>query len=67
MKALALGLVKGYVDEVEQNVSITWVQPRVLNKKQIGIMADRVEQWCNEVKVVSKMIEQHAEDILTQN
>jgi len=67
MKALSLNLAKGYIDEVEQKVSITWVQPRVLDKKQIGNMADRFDQWCKEVKNVSKTIEESAEDILTQN
>lgn len=67
MKALSLNLAKGFIDEVEQKVSITWVQPRVLDKKQIGTMADRFENWCKDVKNVSKIIEKDAEEILTQN
>ena len=35
MKALSLNLVKGYIDQVEQKVYMTWVQPRVLDKKQV--------------------------------
>lgn len=30
MKALSLKLIKGSIDEVENTVTITWVQPRVL-------------------------------------
>jgi 26S proteasome regulatory subunit N9 len=35
MKALCLGLLKGSIDQVEQKVHMTWVQPRVLDKEQV--------------------------------
>ena len=35
MRAMSLGIIKGLIDEVEENVSITWIQPRVLDKNQI--------------------------------
>ena len=37
MRALSLGLVKGTIDQVDGKVNITWVQPRVLDKKQVKI------------------------------
>lgn len=38
MKALSLGLVKGHIDEVEQRVHMTWVQPRVLDLGQVAVI-----------------------------
>ena len=35
MKALSLGLVKGSIDQLSQEVSMTWVQPRVLDVDQV--------------------------------
>jgi 26S proteasome regulatory subunit N9 len=35
MRALSRGLVRGSIDEVNRTVSITWVQPRVLDNKQV--------------------------------
>ena len=35
MNALALGLVKGSIDQIEEKVHMTWVQPRVLDKNQV--------------------------------
>lgn len=36
MKALSVGLIKGNIDEVDQKVQMTWVQPRVLDVQQVG-------------------------------
>ena len=35
MKALSLGLVKGSIDQLSQEVNMTWVQPRVLDIDQV--------------------------------
>lgn len=35
MKGLAQGLVRGSIDQVSQQVTMTWVQPRVLDKPQV--------------------------------
>lgn len=35
MKALSVGLVKGSIDEVDERVHMTWVQPRVLDLQQV--------------------------------
>lgn len=56
MKTMALGLIKGYIDQVEQCLIATWVQARVLNKDQVGILKDRITQWQANVKLVSSTI-----------
>ncbi len=50
MKALSLKLVRGYIDEVDQTVTITWVQPRVLSLAQVGDMEQRMLQWADDVR-----------------
>ena len=35
IRALSLNLVKGVIDEVDERVHMTWVQPRVLNNEQV--------------------------------
>ena len=37
MKALSFGLVKGSIDEIDQKVHMTWVQPRVLDLQQVSL------------------------------
>jgi len=65
MNALALKLVKGSIDQVDQVVHLTWVQPRVLDKQQLTGMNHRLELWCAEVKGMEGKLEKSAQDILT--
>uniref|UniRef100_A0A9J7Y9D5 26S proteasome non-ATPase regulatory subunit 13 n=1 Tax=Cyprinus carpio carpio TaxID=630221 RepID=A0A9J7Y9D5_CYPCA len=65
MKALSVGLIKGSIDEVEQKVHMTWVQPRVLDVQQIKGMKDRLDFWCGGVKNMAMLVEHQAQDILT--
>uniref|UniRef100_A0AAY4BT59 26S proteasome non-ATPase regulatory subunit 13 n=1 Tax=Denticeps clupeoides TaxID=299321 RepID=A0AAY4BT59_9TELE len=65
MKALSVGLIKGNIDEVDQKVQMTWVQPRVLDLQQIKGMKDRLDLWCGDVKNMAILVEQQAQDILT--
>jgi len=50
MKALSLKLVKGTIDELDKTVTITWVQPRVLDIQQIADMKDRLGAWTQKVQ-----------------
>jgi len=63
MKALSLKLIRGSLDQVEQKALITWVQPRVLSRAQIGGLAKRLEEW---VDKLSKVEERIAPEVLVQ-
>lgn len=65
MKALSLGLVRGSIDQVDENVHMSWVQPRVLDRNQIATMQNRLLQWCSDVKSMENLLEEKAQDILT--
>ena len=65
MKALSEELVAGRIDEVEQLVSLTWVQPRVLDRDQLLAMTRKIESWANSVNGMEVMIENKAGEILT--
>jgi len=65
MKALSLNLVKGSIDEVDRCVHMTWVQPRVLDKTQIGVMKEKMKIWSSMVLDMERLVEIKAHDILT--
>jgi 26S proteasome regulatory subunit N9 len=65
MKAMSLGLVQGTIDQVEEQVHMTWVQPRVLDKDQVGKMKGKLDTWCGDVTSMESIIAKKAQDILT--
>lgn len=65
MKALAQGLVRGRIDEVQSTVSLTWVQPRVLDTTQLDTMLAKIGGWVQSVGSMEVLIENKAGEILT--
>lgn len=65
IKGLAKNLVKGTIDEVDQKVYLTWVQPRVLDKSQISTLRGKIDSWCKEVRKIEHLLEDKATDILS--
>lgn len=50
MRAMSLGLIKGSINEVDQNVNVTWVQPRVLNTVEMSTISTQLGDWVERVK-----------------
>jgi len=65
MKALSLKLIKGYIDQVDQQVVVTWVQPRVLGLEQIAKMRDRLDDWTKRVHQTLIFMEQGTPDLFS--
>jgi 26S proteasome regulatory subunit N9 len=62
MKAMSLKLIKGIIDQVEAVVSVTWIQPRVLDKTQIAALGLRMQEWNQGVnETMKKMLSQTPE------
>ncbi len=65
MQALSLGLIRGSIDQVDEQLNMHWVKPRVLDLRQVGTLKKRLDQWTNDVKQMSTLVEQQAGDILS--
>ncbi|KAJ9203171.1 hypothetical protein DTO166G4_208 [Paecilomyces variotii] len=63
MKALSLGLLKGSIDQVAQIARINWVQPKVLDMKQIDGMRRRLKEWDAGVNQLGHWIEGVGKDV----
>jgi 26S proteasome regulatory subunit N9 len=57
MKALSLGLLRGTIDQVAEVARINWVQPKVLDMKQIESMRTRLKEWDSSVNQLGTWIE----------
>ena len=63
MKALSLGLLRGSIDQVGEVARINWVQPKVLDMKQIDNMKIRLKQWDSSVNHLGHWIEGVGKDV----
>ncbi|KAF6841543.1 proteasome regulatory particle subunit [Colletotrichum musicola] len=63
MKALSLGLLRGNIDQVDEVAHITWVQPKVLDMKQIANMRQRLLDWDSSVNQLGNWIETAGGDV----
>jgi len=64
MKALSAKLVKGVIDQVDQTVRFTWVQPRVLDKAQITTLQQRLNQWTDQVHSTLVFLDNETPELL---
>ncbi|KAG9245862.1 hypothetical protein BJ878DRAFT_418314 [Calycina marina] len=63
MKALSLGLLRGSIDQVDEIARINWVQPKVLDMKQIDDMRGRLQDWDSTVNSLGNWIELKGQDV----
>jgi hypothetical protein len=45
-------------------VDITWVQPRILDQAQLGVMAAQLDGWAVKVKDATLMTEEQTAELL---
>jgi 26S proteasome regulatory subunit N9 len=57
MKAMALGLIRGKINEEASYLSATWVHPRILDRKDVGTLLTHIERWHAQVKEASRAIQ----------
>jgi len=60
MRCMSLELVKGYINQIDQKVKISWIIPRVLDKDRIKIMMVKFDEWGNNVQELLKQVEKKA-------
>jgi 26S proteasome regulatory subunit N9 len=66
MRALSLGLLKGSIDQINQLITINWVQPRIINQKQIEQMKTKLIQWDSNVSKLGEFMEANGKELWIQ-
>jgi 26S proteasome regulatory subunit N9 len=64
MKALALKVIKGEIDQVSETVRIKWVSPRVLDVDQVKALRQRLAVWQQEVEQTTVFVENSSQQIV---
>lgn len=63
MRAMALKLVQGKIDQVEQVVRVTFVQPRVLSREQVASLRDKLATWRDTVHQTHNTVKDGAHEL----
>lgn len=45
IKCFSLGLIKGQIDQINQVLIASWLQPRILNLDQVKVLLDHLKTW----------------------
>lgn len=64
MKAFALHLIEGAIDQVDGYVSISWVVPRVMTLPEIDALRLRLGGWLDKVNLAAKQLEEEAAGVV---
>jgi len=64
MKTMAENLIIGKLDQVDQDVSITWVKPRILDKDRIALMRERMDAWSSQTSMLLDHLEEMTPELL---
>ena len=56
MKAAALKLVRVEIDQLNQEVAVNWIAPKVLSNERIDVMLSKFQEWQAGVKEVETYI-----------
>lgn len=56
----------GSIDQVEELAKLDWVQPRVLDLKQVAAMRNRIAGWSTRVSETTKMMEAKTPELFVQ-
>ncbi|KAJ8602786.1 hypothetical protein CTAYLR_002592 [Chrysophaeum taylorii] len=64
MRAMALNLVRGQIDEVKQSVHFSWVAPRVLDDHQIAHLVTQLDTLNDKAKTAFDILSDQTVDLI---
>mmetsp|Transcript_21624 Transcript_21624/g.69637 ORF Transcript_21624/g.69637 Transcript_21624/m.69637 type:complete len:462 (-) Transcript_21624:113-1498(-) len=64
MRAMALGLVRGQIDQVDATIHFDWVQPRVLDQHQIKHLVTQLDTLSDKSKNALNLLTDQTVDLL---
>ena len=64
IKALSYGLIKGYIDQAERKLYVTWIQPKYLSVGKLEVLKDRINSWMDKAQKVLGDLKDNASVLL---
>ena len=64
LRALSSGLVRGFIDEVEERFVVTWCKPKTLSKDRLQHLKHQIDRWIERVHEQRVLIEIRAQPVI---
>ena len=64
IKALSYGLIKGYIDQAERKLYVTWIKPKYLSVGKLEVLKDRINSWMDKAQKVLGDLKDNASVLL---
>ncbi|KAI3403723.2 SNX41 [Candida oxycetoniae] len=56
IKCFSLGLIQGYINQIDQVLIVTWLQPRILHLESVKTLYNHLVEWGNKVDQLGKTV-----------
>lgn len=56
IKCFSLELIQGYINQIDELLIITWIQPRILNLNQVKTLYNHLVEWDNQVEKLANTV-----------
>jgi 26S proteasome regulatory subunit N9 len=56
IKCFSLKLIKGHINQIDETLVVSWLQPRVLNLDQIKVLYNHLTHWDQQVDKLAKEV-----------
>lgn len=64
LKALANGLIKGFIDEVDEKFVVTWCKTKTLSKKRLSHLKEQIDRWIKRVHEQRILMVERAQPVI---
>lgn len=63
IKCFSLNLIKGYINQIDEVLVVTWLQPRILNLDQVNVLYNHLCKWNGQVEELAKEVHKNGGSI----
>ena len=64
LRAFSSGLIRGFIDEVDERFVVTWCKPKTLNKERLIHLKEQVDRWIQRVHEQRILLENRAQPVI---
>lgn len=59
IKCFSLSLIRGYINQLDEVLVVTWLQPRILNLDQVKVLYNHLSEWDAKVEKLGREVHEN--------